>query len=69
MNWNIQYENDTYPTLQVSGDRSKAERIAKKRNKYNESYTITEAPRQDLTFEKEQAKAEAIKYGSSTAGM
>ena len=63
MAWNIKYENDTYPTLQVLGDRSEAERIAVKRNKYGEAYTITAAPKKDRTIEKEEAESEAIKYG------
>ncbi len=67
--WNIQYANDERPTVQVIGDRSKAERIANERNKYGESFTITEAPKRDLTLEKELAYVEAVKYGLSTQGM
>jgi hypothetical protein len=63
MAWNIQYENDDRPTIQVLGDREKAESIAKKRNKYNERYTITEAAPRDHEIEKEKAVEEALKYG------
>jgi len=67
--WNIQYENDTYPTIQVIGDKAKAEAIAAKRNKYLETFAITEAPKKDRELEKELAYAEAVKYGCSTKGM
>ena len=67
--WLIQYENDEYPTIAVSGSREKAEAMAAKRNKYNESYTITEAPKPDRTIEKEQAMQNAIKYGCSIPGL
>ena len=67
--WNIQYENDTYPALQVSGTRKHAEKIAKRRNKYNESYTITGAPKPDYTLAKELAYAEAVKYGCALPPM
>jgi len=67
--WNIQYENDAYPTTQVIGDKAKAEAIAVKRNKYGETFTITESPKKDLELEKELAYAEARKYGCSTEGM
>ncbi len=63
MAWDIQYENDLRPSLRVCGDREKAERIAKKRNKYNESFTVTEAPKQNYELEKELAIDEARKYG------
>ena len=61
--WNIQYENDIRPSIQMSGSMEKAERIAKRKNKYDESYTITEAPKEDMSFEIEKAHDEAIKYG------
>jgi hypothetical protein len=67
--WNIQYANDDRPTIQVFGDRDKAEATAKKRNKYNESYTITEAPKKDYELDKELAAIEAVKYGCSMRGM
>lgn len=63
MTWNIQYENDSYPTIKVFGSREKAEETAKKRNKYNESYTITEAPKKDYEIEIEKDREEAQKYG------
>jgi hypothetical protein len=62
MNWNIQYENDSYPTIQVNGTREKAEETAKKRNKYNESYTITEAPKKNYEIQMEKAIEESEKY-------
>ena len=43
--WTIQYANDDQPTIKVYGTREKAEATAKKRNKYQESYTIAEAKR------------------------
>lgn len=43
--WTIQYANDEQPTIKVFGSREKAEEVAKKRNKYQESYTIAEAKR------------------------
>jgi hypothetical protein len=60
--WQIQYAGDDKPTIRVSGDFAKAERVAKQRNKYQESFEITPAPKQDRTIEKEQAAAEARKY-------
>ena len=63
--WNIQYAGDTRPSLQVHGSREKAERIAVRRNKYREGFSVTEAPRPDLTIEKEKAYDEAIRYGCS----
>ena len=65
MNWLIRYENDKHATIRVTGDRAKAERIANKRNKYGEAFTITEAPRVDRTLEKEIATREAMKYGAA----
>jgi hypothetical protein len=46
----------------VFGSREKAEETANKRNKYNESYTITEAPKQNYEIEMEQAIEEVKKY-------
>ena len=43
--WTIQYANDDQPTIKVFGSREKAEETARKRNKYQESYTIAEAKR------------------------
>ena len=63
MAWQIQYENDAYPTVKVYGSREKAEQTAQKQNKYNETYTITEAPRQNYEIEMEQAIEEVKKYG------
>lgn len=65
MAWNIQYQNDERPTIEVLGDREKAESIAKKLNKYNERYAITEAAPRDYEIEKEKAFEEALKYGCS----
>lgn len=63
MAWNIQYENDTYPTIIVYGSYEKAEAMAKKRNKYKESYKITEAPKKNYEIEMELAIEEVKKYG------
>ena len=63
MAWNIQYENDLYPTIKTLGTLEQAEETAKKSNKYNESYTITEAPKKDYEIEIEEARREAAKYG------
>jgi hypothetical protein len=63
MAWNIQYENDSYPTIKVFGSREKAEATAKKQNKYNESYTITETQKQNYEIEKEMAIEEIKRYG------
>lgn len=63
MAWNIQYENDSYPTIRVCGSYEKAEATAKKRNKYNESYKITEAPKKNYEIEMELAIEEVKKYG------
>jgi len=67
--WNIQYENDEYATMQVFGAKEKAEAIATKRNKYGETFTITEAPKKDRELEKELAYADAKKYGCNMQGM
>ena len=61
--WTIQYANDDRPTIKVFGTREEAEVTAKKRNKYQESYVIAEAPKVNYEIEKEKALAEAIKYG------
>jgi hypothetical protein len=63
MNWDIKYTNDTTASIRVAGTRDKAERIAQKRNKYNEAYTITEAPKENRDFEIELEREEARKYG------
>lgn len=63
MAWTIQYENDTHPTVKVYGSRDKAEVTAKKRNKYNERYTIAEAPKKNYDIEIEKALEEIDKYG------
>lgn len=63
MNWDIKYENDAKASIRVAGSRDKAERIAQKRNKYNEAYTITEAARENRDFEIELEREEARKYG------
>jgi hypothetical protein len=60
--WQIKYAGDARPSIRVSGDFAKAEAIAKKRNKYQESFEITPAPKQDRTIEMEQAAEEARKY-------
>ena len=63
MSWDIKYENDARASIRVAGSREKAERIAQTRNKYNEAYTITEAPRENREFEIELEREEARKYG------
>lgn len=63
MNWDIKYENDAKASIRVAGSRDKAERIAKKRNKYNEAYTITEAEKENRDFKIELEREEARKYG------
>lgn len=63
MNWDIKYENDAKASIRVAGSRDKAERIAQKRNKYNETYTITEAKKENRDFEIELEREEARKYG------
>jgi hypothetical protein len=60
--WQIKYAGDARPSIRVSGDFAKAEAIAKKRNKYQECFEITPAPKQDRTIEMEQAAEEARKY-------
>jgi hypothetical protein len=60
--WQIKYAGDDRPSIRVSGDFAKAEAIAKKFNKYGESFEITPAPKQDRTIEMEQAAEEARKY-------
>jgi len=65
--WNIQYANDTYAALQVSGTKEHAEKIANKRNKYGESFVITRAPKEDNSIALEQSAAEAMKYGNTDA--
>jgi hypothetical protein len=61
--WQIQYAGDDRPTVKVHGDFANAERVAKQRNKYQESFEITPAPKPDRTIEMEQAIAEVKKYG------
>jgi len=63
MTYQIQYQNDAYPTIQNSGTYEQTVEVAKKRNKYNETFTITEAPKKDWTIEKEKALEDLLKYG------
>ena len=67
--WDIRYGSETKVSLRTSGTYEKAERIAKKNNRFNEAFEITEAPKENLELEKELALQEAIKYGCSTKGM
>lgn len=60
--WTIQYANDDRPTIKVFGTREKAEATAKKQNKYQESYVIAEAPKENYEIQIEQAIAEVAKY-------
>ncbi len=61
--WTIQYANDDQPSIKVYGTREKAEATAKKRNKYQESYTIAEAPKVNHEIENELELSYRLKCG------
>lgn len=62
--YDINFESGLNSLRLTAKNEAEASRKAEKRNKYGESFTVTES-KIDYTIAKEQAEAEAKKYGAA----